>query len=209
MFMKLFNILIVAWPVSEVILGLFARAKRRSAAVRDRGSLALLWIAIAAGLTAANFIRISGVGSIGTRPVQFLTAASVIIVLGLALRWTAIITLGRFFTANVAVLPGHAVVRTGVYRYVRHPAYSGLILAQFLGHRYPDLGRPAVPDTRGRNRARRGVGKRVPRLRQGDEASDSRCLLARCSAWRTAARRPSPTTPTAGLSTSRARPISG
>lgn len=132
MFLKIFNILIVAWPVSEVILGLFARARRGSAVVRDRGSLAVLWIAIAVGLTAANFIRAGGAGSVGARPVQFLTAACVIIVLGLVLRWTAIITLGRFFTANVAVLPGHAVVRTGVYRYVRHPAYSGLLLA-FVG----------------------------------------------------------------------------
>jgi protein-S-isoprenylcysteine O-methyltransferase Ste14 len=51
---------------------------------------------------------------------------------GLALRWTAILTLGRFFTPNVAVHPDQRIVRTGVYRYVRHPAYSGLLLA-FLG----------------------------------------------------------------------------
>jgi protein-S-isoprenylcysteine O-methyltransferase Ste14 len=50
----------------------------------------------------------------------------------LALRWTAILTLGRFFTPNVAVQAGQRIIRTGVYRYVRHPAYSGLLLA-FLG----------------------------------------------------------------------------
>jgi protein-S-isoprenylcysteine O-methyltransferase Ste14 len=132
MFLKVFTILIVAWPVSEVILGLLLRAKRESAAVRDRGSLALLWVTIAAGLTAGHFIRAGGPGSVGAPPAVFLTAASALIVCGLALRWAAIITLGRFFTANVAVLPGHAVVRTGVYRYMRHPAYSGLLVA-FLG----------------------------------------------------------------------------
>ena len=31
-----------------------------------------------------------------------------------------------------AIQPGHAVIRTGPYRYVRHPSYTGLFLA-FLG----------------------------------------------------------------------------
>jgi protein-S-isoprenylcysteine O-methyltransferase Ste14 len=132
MLVKIFTILIIAWPVSEAILGVFLRAKRDSATVRDRGSLALLWGAIAAGLVAGHFVRMSGVGSIGAAPAQFLPVASVIIVAGLALRWTAILTLGRFFTPDVAILPGHSVVRSGVYRHVRHPSYSGMLLS-FLG----------------------------------------------------------------------------
>ena len=132
MFMKIFTIVIIAWPVSEAILGVFLRAKRGSATVRDRGSLALLWGAIAAGLVGGHFVRMSGVGSIGATPAQFLPVASVIIVAGLVLRWAAILTLGRLFTANVAILPGHTVVRTGVYGYVRHPSYSGMLLS-FLG----------------------------------------------------------------------------
>ena len=41
------------------------------------------------------------------------------------LRILAMRTLGRFFTMRVAVLGGHQVVREGLYRYVRHPAYTG------------------------------------------------------------------------------------
>ena len=48
------------------------------------------------------------------------------------MRWVAILTLGRFFTVDVAIQPGHAVVQTGLYRMVRHPSYSGLLIA-FLG----------------------------------------------------------------------------
>jgi protein-S-isoprenylcysteine O-methyltransferase Ste14 len=132
MLLKLFNVLAIAWPVSEVILGLLSRAKRASATVRDRGSLAFLWIMIALGLTAAHFIRLSGVGSVGVPPALFVSVGLAFLLSGLALRWTAILTLGRFFTPNVAIQPGQSVVRTGVYRYVRHPAYSGLLLA-FLG----------------------------------------------------------------------------
>jgi len=129
MLFRVFFILVIAWPVSEIILAVFFRAKRDSAKVKDRGSLALLWITIAAALTAANVISVAGIGRVGVAPVVSFSVALVMLVAGLVLRWAAIITLGRFFTTNVAVVPGHAVVRTGVYRRLRHPAYSGLLLA--------------------------------------------------------------------------------
>jgi protein-S-isoprenylcysteine O-methyltransferase Ste14 len=44
----------------------------------------------------------------------------------------AIITLGRFFTATVTIHSDHRVIRTGLYRRIRHPSYTGLLLA-FLG----------------------------------------------------------------------------
>ena len=40
--------------------------------------------------------------------------------------------LGRNWSASVVVKEGHTLVRTGPYRYVRHPIYSGILLA-FLG----------------------------------------------------------------------------
>jgi protein-S-isoprenylcysteine O-methyltransferase Ste14 len=129
MLMRLFNVLAIAWPVSEVILGLLSRAKRASATVRDRGSFTLIWASIGLGLWAGYFLRSRGVGSIGAPPAVFLSFALALLVSGLALRWTAVLVLGRFFTPNVAVQPGQRVVRTGVYRHVRHPAYSGLLLA--------------------------------------------------------------------------------
>ena len=129
MLMRLFNVLAIAWPVSEVILGLLSRAKRTSATVRDRGSFTLIWASIGLGLWAGYFLRSSGAGSIGAPPAVFLSIALALLVSGLALRWTAILVLGRFFTPNVAVQRGQRVIRTGVYRRVRHPAYSGLLLA--------------------------------------------------------------------------------
>ena len=52
----------------------------------------------------------------------------VLIVSGELLRIQALRTLGRFFTMRVAVLEGHRVVREGLYRFVRHPAYTGWFL---------------------------------------------------------------------------------
>ena len=51
---------------------------------------------------------------------------------GLTLRWYSIIYLGRFFTVNVAIHSSHEIIDTGPYARIRHPSYSGALLA-FLG----------------------------------------------------------------------------
>ncbi len=47
---------------------------------------------------------------------------------GGGLRWWAILTLGRYFTFDVAVRASQPVVQSGPYRLIRHPAYSGTLL---------------------------------------------------------------------------------
>jgi protein-S-isoprenylcysteine O-methyltransferase Ste14 len=47
---------------------------------------------------------------------------------GLALRFWAILTLGRFFKVTISIQQGHRVIRSGPYRVLRHPSYSGLLL---------------------------------------------------------------------------------
>ncbi len=53
----------------------------------------------------------------------------VVIWAGLGLRLSAIVALGRFFRRDVIVEAGQTVVRRGPYRFVRHPAYTGNLLA--------------------------------------------------------------------------------
>jgi protein-S-isoprenylcysteine O-methyltransferase Ste14 len=49
---------------------------------------------------------------------------------GFSITWWARIRLGRLWSAwGVQKKPGHHVVDSGPYRYVRHPIYTGLILA--------------------------------------------------------------------------------
>jgi protein-S-isoprenylcysteine O-methyltransferase Ste14 len=59
-------------------------------------------------------------------------AAVILFVAGLILRWWAIITLGRFFTVNVTIEKNHELVERGPFRVVRHPSYTGVLLA-FVG----------------------------------------------------------------------------
>ena len=56
------------------------------------------------------------------------TAALALLVVGLVIRWTAIITLGRSFSTNVAIHATQTVHKTGLFRWVRHPSYAGMLL---------------------------------------------------------------------------------
>src|SRR5689334_17469067 len=50
------------------------------------------------------------------------------IVAGLGLRIWAVITLGRFFTWFITVYEDHQVIRSGPFRFIRHPAYCGALI---------------------------------------------------------------------------------
>jgi len=120
------------WPVAEIVLAAATRRKATKGTVRDRGSLGAMWGAIAAGLLAGFAVASVRVARIPL-PAPWLPGIALAVLLGgLAIRITAIITLGRFFTAKVSILEDHRLVRDGLFRRVRHPSYSGMLLA-FLG----------------------------------------------------------------------------
>jgi protein-S-isoprenylcysteine O-methyltransferase Ste14 len=59
----------------------------------------------------------------------WLRAASVaVLAAALAVRWTALFTLGKSFSANVAIRESQKMVRSGLYRAVRHPSHLGLLM---------------------------------------------------------------------------------
>ena len=123
---------VALFPISEIALAGVKRANPQTARLEDRGSMRLLWLAIAIGVAlaiAAQWVpsaRLPG----STRLLRVLALS--LMVAGLSIRWVAILTLGRLFTVNVAIQADHSLVETGPYRFVRHPSYSGLLLA-FVG----------------------------------------------------------------------------
>jgi protein-S-isoprenylcysteine O-methyltransferase len=122
---------VVLFPASEIAVALVKR-NSRTAKADDRGSMRLLWLVTGASVILA--IALSGVRAVRL-PFAATTReliATGLLLGGLVLRWTAILTLGRFFTTNVAIHDGQRVITSGPYRYVRHPSYTGLLLA-FLG----------------------------------------------------------------------------
>lgn len=49
-------------------------------------------------------------------------------VLGMLIRIRCFQELGEFFTFDLSILPGHRLVTSGSYGYVRHPSYTGSML---------------------------------------------------------------------------------
>jgi protein-S-isoprenylcysteine O-methyltransferase len=126
-------VLTLAFFASEVALATLRRSRRRDGATRaDRGSGPLLWIVITLAMTAAVSLAGARAGRLPFRPSVIRPVASALFGLGAALRWWAVITLGRFFTVDVATHADHALVDRGPFRYVRHPSYTGLLL-EFCG----------------------------------------------------------------------------
>jgi protein-S-isoprenylcysteine O-methyltransferase len=121
------------YVISEIGLGIVKRARSSESRLADQGSLALIWIVVSCSMSLAFSLKYSA-PQYDLRSATGVAAAlgTALFIAGLAIRWYAIIYLGRFFTVNVAIASDHKLVEGGPYRYVRHPAYSGALLA-FLG----------------------------------------------------------------------------
>lgn len=122
------NVFFVLLGVSEIALAVRKRAGR-GAADRDRGSFYVLWLVI--GLAIYFGIRLSITCPAYDMKLNkvYYPAGVVLFLGGTALRWWSILHLGRFFTVNVAIASDHRVVDDGPYTYVRHPSYTGALLA--------------------------------------------------------------------------------
>jgi protein-S-isoprenylcysteine O-methyltransferase len=120
---------VLLFPVSEIGLLILRRARPGVARRADEGSIGLLWLVILGSVGVAMASQwIPGLRLPGPRWL-LRGLALLFLISGLALRWVAIVTLGRFFTVDVVIQDGHALVDRGVYHYVRHPSYTGLLIA--------------------------------------------------------------------------------
>lgn len=117
----------LAYALSEIALSLWRRPRRR--ALGHEISRDLLWWAMLGGISAgaaASFLLPGARFALTDEPYA---AACLLCTAGLALRWYAVFSLGRFYTQDVTVAPDHRLIETGPYRYIRHPAYAGALLA--------------------------------------------------------------------------------
>jgi protein-S-isoprenylcysteine O-methyltransferase Ste14 len=101
---------------------------RRGGRRVEAWSLAIVVVAVGAGLVAGLRLADWNTAEIGAGRWPLFVLGLVLMAAGLAVRLWSIHTLGRFFTVDVRVHPGQTVVDRGPYRWVRHPAYTGLLV---------------------------------------------------------------------------------
>ena len=124
-----FNVTVAAFVIGELLQALRVRrgATRTSLAAEIVfrlmffGGILLLpvGLALAPGATIGGGVWLFALGA-------------VIGWLGLVLRWWSFVSLGKYFTVVVKTSDDQPVVERGPYRVLRHPSYTGLLLA-FVG----------------------------------------------------------------------------
>jgi protein-S-isoprenylcysteine O-methyltransferase Ste14 len=106
---------------------------------QDGGSIAVLLACVGVAFVAAVRIARLPFGALPGPPEAQLACGLAVMWAGLALRAWSIHHLGGLFRAIVVIQPDHRLVTTGPYRYLRHPSYTGALVAALgfgiaLGH---------------------------------------------------------------------------
>jgi protein-S-isoprenylcysteine O-methyltransferase Ste14 len=123
----IYNVSWIVWILLEVWL--FLRERKNVDSSEDKGTRRINVIAIISAIIIGYlFSKLNYFSIAGSFDTQLLIGIT-LIWLGIALRFWAIQTLGRFFRTTVMIQKGHRVIKNGPYRYVRHPSYTGLLLA--------------------------------------------------------------------------------
>jgi protein-S-isoprenylcysteine O-methyltransferase Ste14 len=124
-------IVVTIFPLTEVYLSVKRRARTGEGFIDDQGSLETIWKTILVGLALAAICGSVTSLPLFKSPTERFILTTFFVLAGMVFRQIAIYMLGRQFTVNVAILDNHMLVDTGLYRWIRHPSYTGLLISFF------------------------------------------------------------------------------
>ena len=106
----------VVYLISELLLTVMRRSRSRTGTKQDRSTLLVVWLVIVVSVAAGIYVAKQWPAAALPYQRSFVFAGVVLFVVGLLLRWWAIITLGRFFTVDVTIEPDHQLIDRGPFR---------------------------------------------------------------------------------------------
>lgn len=124
----LFMVTISAWGMMELSQRSSTRREGATRIGRAGGRIAVLACLIATIAVANLTPRVVPAAAIRPAAVAFAAGLAVLLA-GLVLRGWSFKALGQYFTHIVMVSSDQPVIATGPYRVLRHPSYTGVILA--------------------------------------------------------------------------------
>jgi protein-S-isoprenylcysteine O-methyltransferase Ste14 len=114
------------------VAALFAGGSLSAGVREDRSNRWVILALIAIGLAAAYLAPWSdrrGIWTIDGDAIRWLGV--LLVAVGGTFRLAPVYILGNRFSGLVAIQPGHTLVTNGLYGYIRHPSYLGLLLGAF------------------------------------------------------------------------------
>lgn len=126
---NVFQIVFMVVMITELAILIFTtwnnHKNLENKTMSDRGSMLFImigfWSAILINPICVNM-------STFMLPMYFFWIGVVLTILGIFTRIYSVWTLRKFFTLNVQVATEQNIVKTGPYKYIRHPSYTGSII---------------------------------------------------------------------------------
>jgi protein-S-isoprenylcysteine O-methyltransferase Ste14 len=115
----------------EVFMNLRQRSKSKVTTSSDKSSLWWLYGLITLGYALSFSIGATKIGRIYYWN-TFFAIGMALVVIGLMIRIHSILTLKQYFTYSVAKVENHKIIKTGLYKFIRHPGYLGQLII-FIG----------------------------------------------------------------------------
>jgi protein-S-isoprenylcysteine O-methyltransferase Ste14 len=115
----------------EIYMSMRLRRKRTVIKTGDRLSIWVLAIFITIGYSLSFSIGATKIGRIYHWDTFFLFG-TILVIMGLIIRISSIMTLKQHFTYTVTAIENHELIEVGLYKYIRHPGYLGQLII-FIG----------------------------------------------------------------------------
>jgi protein-S-isoprenylcysteine O-methyltransferase Ste14 len=116
---------------SGLVVNFIKRGDNEEEEKNDGGTLLWFRVLVPSGLVLSIVFYFLEIGTIEYSEF-IINLGYTLVVLGLLLRWYSIWRLGNAFTVHVKIVDNHQLNTLGIYKYIRHPSYTGLIL-YYLG----------------------------------------------------------------------------
>jgi len=120
--------LCLLWAFAEIRLAHKSSPDKSTLAYYEHKSQKRIWLSVLTSLVLSLWFKHLAWLPI---PIAYLPRqwlALLMFTAGIGVRYLAIQQLGLFFTTHVTIRRKHCLITEGLYRRIRHPAYSGLLL---------------------------------------------------------------------------------
>jgi protein-S-isoprenylcysteine O-methyltransferase Ste14 len=117
----------IVYALFEFFVGVKQKQNSKSVETGDKKSIWVLMASISMGYWLSFLIGATKIGRIYQWD-TFFAIGSILVIFGLIIRISSILTLKKQFTYTITKIENHQIIEKGLYKYLRHPSYLGQII---------------------------------------------------------------------------------